>query len=220
MHNKKGNSQSNHISTLKDPSRNGEITNDTSKLPNIINNFFAKVGQNLTNEFPASNNHFADYLNDMDQPNSFFYEPATTAELEKEINSLPSNKSYGFYSCPIQFLKTSKHVVSEYLAKLINLSVQTGKYLTKLKIAKIILIFKEDDNTEPSNYRPISLLSIFNRLFEKIMYNRLIEFIEKHDLHSNSQYGFRKHHATHQAILDIMNQIHSNLDNKLLVWSV
>ena len=69
----------------------------------------------------------------MDQPNSFFYEPATTAELEKEINSLPGNKSYGLYSCPIKFLKTSKHVVSEHLAKLINLSVQTGKYPTKLK---------------------------------------------------------------------------------------
>ena len=51
------------------------------------------------------------------------------------------------------------------------------------------------------------------------MYNRLIEFIEKHDLLSNSQYGFRKHHATH-AILDIMNQIHSNLDNKLYTCAV
>ena len=98
--------------------------------------------------------------------------------------------------------------------------MQTGKYPTKLKIAKIIPIFKENDNTEPSNYRPISLLSIFNRLFEKIMYNRLIEFIEKHDLLSNSQYGFRKHHATHHAILDIMNQIHSNLDNKLYTCAV
>ena len=123
-------------------------------------------------------------------------------------------------ACSIQFLKMSKYVVSERLAKLINLSVQTGKYPTKLKIAKIIPIFEENDNTEPSSYRPISLLSIFNRLFEKIMYNRLVEFMEKNDLLSNSQYGFRKHHATHHAILDIMNQIHSNFDNKLYTCSV
>ena len=175
--------------------------------------------QNLANRFPASDNSFVDYINDMDQSNSFFYAPATTAELEKDINSLPSNKSYGLYSCPIQFLKTSKHVLSEHLAKLINLSVQMGKYPTKLKIAKIILVSKEDDNSEPNNYRPISLLSIINRLFENIIYNKLIDFIEKHGLHSNSQYGFRKHHATH-AILDIMNQIHFNLDNKLYTCAV
>ena len=52
------------------------------------------------------------------------------------------------------------------------------------------------------------------------MYNIRIEFIEKHDLLSNSPYGFRKQHATHHVILDIMNQIHSNLDNKLYTRAV
>ena len=57
LHKKKGNSQSNHIS------RNGEIADDTSKLPNYINSFFAKVGKNLANKFPASNSNFVDNLN-------------------------------------------------------------------------------------------------------------------------------------------------------------
>ena len=62
------------------------------------------MGQNLANKFPASNNNFVDYLNDMDQSNSLFYAQATTAGIEKEINFIPSNKSYGLYSCPMQFL--------------------------------------------------------------------------------------------------------------------
>ena len=106
------------------------------------------------------------YITACDDSPPFFYAPARTAELENEINYLQSNKSYGHYSFK-NFKKTSKHFVSEHLAKLINMSVQTGKHPTKLKIAKIIRMFKEDDNTEPSNYRPISLLSIFN-IFEKI----------------------------------------------------
>ena len=101
----------------------------------------------------------------MEYTYSFFYAPATTAKLENEINYLLISKSYGLYSCPIQFLKTSKHVVSEHLTKLINLSVQMSKYPTKPKVVKIILIFEEDDSTEPSNYQTISLLSVFNRLF-------------------------------------------------------
>ena len=94
-----------------------------------------------------------------------------------------------------------------------NLSVQTGRYPTKLKIAKLIPIYKEDDDTEPGNYRPISLLSIFNRLFEKLMYTRLLNFMEKFDLLSNNQYGFRKRHATHHAILDIINQ-------NIQIWTI
>ena len=101
-----------------------------------------------------------------------------------------------------------------------NLSVQTGKYPTKLKISKIIPVFKNDDDLDPSNYRPISLLSVFNRIFEKTMYNRLINFVEKHQLLSDVQYGFRKNHSTHHAVLDIVNTIQSNMDNKLFTCAV
>lgn len=89
-------------------------------------------------------------------------------ELETEILFLPTNKAHGLYSCPVCVLKSSSSVLSQPLAQIMNISVTTGQYPSKLKHAKVIPIFKGGDKTDPSNYRPISLLSLFNRLFEII----------------------------------------------------
>ena len=88
-------------------------------------------------------------------------------------------KAYGLYSCPVRILKSACYILSKPLAEIINNSVETAIFPDRLKHAKIIPIFKSIDETDPSNYRPISLLSIFNRIFEKIMYNRLKCFLEK-----------------------------------------
>ena len=221
LHSKKSKSGRKPISALQDPALFGEICSDKAKLPNIMNNFFASIGNNLANKITTSTtSHFADYMTNIDQPNSFFYKPATSEEIENEILLLSNHKTYGLYSIPITLLKSARSVIGIHLANLINLSVQTGQYPSKLKIAKVIPIFKDEDDTDPSNYRPISLLSVFNRIFEKVMYNRLIEFIDKHGILSNAQYGFRKCHSTHHAVLDIINQIHSNIDNKLYTCAI
>ena len=82
-------------------------------------------------------------------------------------------------------------------------------------MAKIIPIFKADDNTDANNYRPISLLSNFNRIFEKLIFNRMESFIGKNNLFSPSQYGCRKAYSTRHAILDIVNTIQTNTDKRL-----
>ena len=141
--------------------------------------------------------------------------PVTPIEVQLEVLSTPSNKAHGLYSCPTYLLKQGSDIISIPLANLINLSISQGVYPAKLKISKIVAIFKSDDPTDPNNYRPISLLSIFNRIFEKLMYARMISFIEKHDLLYNAQYGFRKLHSTEHAILDIVNAIQSNMNNRM-----
>ena len=75
-------------------------------------------------------------------------------------------------------------------------------------------MYKNDDETEPGNYRPISLLSIFNRIFEKLMYHRLKPYLGKNDILFKSQYGFRENHSTQHAIIDIVNVIQNNMDQK------
>ena len=80
-------------------------------------------------------------------------------------------------------------------------------------------IFKADDETDTSNYRPISLLLNFNRIFENIMYDRMRDFIEKHSLLYSSQYGFRQAHSAQHAILDMVETIQTNMDKKtLFMW--
>ena len=65
-----------------------------------------------------------------------------------------------------------------------------------------------------NNYRPISLLSVFNRIFEKLMYKRLKSFLNKNDMFFSSQYGFRENCSTQHAILDILNKIQNNIDKR------
>ena len=137
-----------------------------------------------------------------------------------EIELIPNNRSYGLYSCPVGVLKCGKEILSERLATIMNTSVQMGKYPSKLKMSKITPIYKADDETDPNNYRPISLLSIFNRIFEKMMYKRLANFIEKNNLLYNGQYGFGSTHSTRHAILDIINQIQNNMDKSMFSCTV
>ena len=146
--------------------------------------------------------------------NSFYFDPIIPQEIETEISLLPYNKALGLYSTPVKLLKLAKSVISIPLTKIFNQSVLTGVYPAKLKYAKVIPVYKGEDETLPENYRPISLLSIYNRLFEKILYRRLIKFIDKNDILYDLQYGFRNKHSTQHAILDIVNTIHSNMDNR------
>ena len=134
-------------------------------------------------------------------------------EIESEIITLSESKAYGLYSSPVKLLKLARSVISLPLAEIFNQSILTGIYPAKFKLAKIVPVFKDDDETLPENYRPISLLSIYNRIFEKLIYARLIKFISKNNILYNLQYGFRSKHSTQHAILDIVNTINSNMDS-------
>ena len=94
------------------------------------------------------------------------------------------------------------------------------RFWFKLKKAKVVPVYKNDDETEPGNYRPISLLSIFNRIFEKLMYHRLKSYLGKNDILFKSQYGFRENHSTQHAIIDIVNVIQNNMDQKLFTCGI
>ena len=83
----------------------------------------------------------------------------------------------------------------------------------KLKIVHAVPVFKKGSRLLLSNYRPISLLSNLNKIFEKIIYKRVIDFIDKHDLLYSKQYGFRSGHSTTQAIIDITEKIRASLDD-------
>ena len=79
-------------------------------------------------------------------------------------------------------LKCAKHLLKKTLAEIFNISVIQGKYSSKLKISRINPIFKADDEKDTNNYRPISLLSNLNRIFEKLMYSRLIQYIDQNNI--------------------------------------
>ena len=179
------------------------------------------MGQKLANQLPSTSKCFTDFLGKCKSTvSSFFFQPITPAEIRLEILSIPNNKSHGLYSCPTRLLKCASDVLSHLLAEIFNSSVLLETYPAKLKMSKIIPIFKADDQTEPNNYRPISLLSNFNRIFEKLMYKRMKVFINEEEILYRSQYGFREEHSTQHAIIDIVNTIQSNMDKSLFSCGV
>jgi hypothetical protein len=201
------------ISGLKD-TETGQIIRDPSVLPNLLNKYFASIGHKLGTDTTQSESHFSDYMKNIQIQQSFFCTPITPSEIESEILSIPNKKAYGLYSYPTKILKCSSNVISKPFSDILNISIENGVYPSILKHAKVIPIFKSGDETEKGNYRPISLLSNLNRIFEKVMYKRFMSFIQDKNILYHSQYGFRRQHSTQHAILDIVNRIQENIDNK------
>ena len=108
-------------------------------------------------------------------------------------------------------VKNSFDLISEPLAQLINLSLTTGVFPDKLKVAKVIPIYKAENPENFSNNRPISLLTNFSKIFERVMYKRLITFVEQYEILYCYQFGFWKNHSTSMALIHLVNKITSLL---------
>ena len=132
------------------------------------------------------------------------------------IKSLKNGKSSGPNSIPVKLLKLLDDSISSDLSILINESFAIGIFPDKLKIAKVIPIFKKGVRTKTSNYRPISLLSTFSKIFEKLMQTRLQKFLETCDVLFCMQFGFRSGHSTEHALISLTESIKTTLDNKRL----
>lgn len=178
------------IHAIKDPRSSNQLTRNTKLIPNIFNKFFTSVGPDLASKLPDPSTHFSSYLQINHNYNSFFFDPTTPSEIESVILSLPNNKSD-------------------------DSSITTGRYPAKLKIAKVLPVYKNDDDTDLGNYRPISLLSNFNKIFEKVVYKRVNDYLIENNFLFDHQYGFRKAHSTQHSTLDIVSKIQQNMDKKL-----
>ena len=121
-------------------------------------------------------------------------------------------KAPGYDHIPMHLVKNSFDIISKPLMYLINLSVEKGIFPNNLKTAKITPIFKAGDVDIFTNYRPISILSSFSKIYEKIMYNRLLDFIQRFEILYSLQFGFRAKHSTSHALTHLVNKIATDID--------
>ena len=189
---------------------NRNIENDQT-IANTMNEYFVTVGENLASKLPSPQKSFDLFLKG-DFPHSLFFEPIVTEEVSKEIQLLKVNKTPGPDEITNSILIGTEAYIVKPLTYVFNLSIQKGIFPNKLKVAKVSPKFKTDDRTQQSNYRPISLLSVFHKLLEKLISRRLNKYLEKYNILNENQFGFRKNHSTNLAILDITEQIYSNIE--------
>ena len=142
-----------------------------------------------------------------------FLAPVTPQEIESIIRSLNKKKSVGPDSIPVFLLKILSRHLAQPLAKIVNVSLQTGFSPDKLKVGKVNPMYRKGTCDNPSNYRPISILSALSKIFEKLMHQRLHKFFELFEILYPLQFGFRENRSTIQALLSLTESIKSSIDN-------
>ena len=175
-----------------------EIT-DPKSIANAFSNYFANIGSDLASAIPSVVNSAYEWMSPPPR-DSFFLSPITAEEIETEISNLKICKAVGPSSIPVSILKILKRALSEPLQINLNASFLTGIVPERFKLARFIPVFKKGSKASLNNYRPISLLSIFNKLLEKMVYNRLSNYLEKRQLICSKQFGFRSHHSIVHAV--------------------
>ena len=103
---------------------------------------------------------------------------------------------------------------------MINESLKSGVFPSELKRAKVVPIFKSDDSSLLTNYRPISVLSFFSKIFEKIVYNLVFDFLSDNELLYDYQFGFRFKHSTQQALITLVDRVTKSIDRSNIVVSL
>ena len=144
--------------------------------------------------------------------NSFSLYQCDPVEVEAVISLFNPNKKTGPNSIPPSILQEFASDFSKPISDIINISFNTGVYPDIMKLATIIPIFKKGSKILVGNYRPISLLSNLNKIFEKLMFKRLQSFIDKYKLLYKYQFGFREKHSTNHALIEIAESIQNALD--------
>ncbi|CAH2230213.1 jg7919 [Pararge aegeria aegeria] len=210
-----------HLTTkIQDPYEllNTEGAADAKVSLDKCNIYFSTVGQTLANsilhELQTDEKKLAAKVKPRHQIlNSFFMTPTDEHEVENIIMSLQNDKAPGIDGLSNALLKEIKDVIISPLTTIFNQSLLTGVFPEQWKIACIKPIYKAGTKNSPQNYRPISLLTAFSKLLEKVVSNRLNNFIEANNLISSRQFGFRSGKSTEDAVTLFTSTIAGHLDH-------
>ena len=147
---------------------NNTCYNDEKSISNAFNDFFSKVGTSLANNLPLP--QFENTCNIKHTTNSLFLNPISEKEVKQIISNMNIHKSTGLNDIPIKFIELSSIVISPILTNLYNKCISQGVFPNILKNSQIIPIYKKGEKNLCANYRPISLISPFSKIFQKCLF--------------------------------------------------
>ena len=193
---------------------NGRKITDQQEIANEFNNFFVNIGPKLASCIDTENKKpFSSYLHRTVSSN-FHFSTVTVEDITKILHSLQSKTSFGHDNISTKFLKVIAPALLSSLTLIINQSLMTGIFPSALKIAKVVPLHKKDSTVSMDNYRPVSLLTSISKVFEKVVHIQVSDYFVKNELFFKSQYGFRAEHSTELAGIELVDRIHTEMDNK------
>ena len=190
---------------------NNKIISNGNQIAENFNNFFVNIGPSTAEKIPYSDVSPNSYLKG-NYEHSFYASPVTLDELRTLFHELKDSAS-GWDGFDSKVIKAVACEIYVPFCHVCNLSIENGVFPKQLKIAKVIPLFKAGDDMIFNNYRPVSILPIFSKILERIMYNRLLDYMDKLNILNNNQFGFRKHHSAAMALVCLVDKISRAIEN-------
>ena len=187
----------------------GKITIDNNIITDAFNKYFISVGSVLEKQLGKSQTDPLSYVDTNEQ--ALRIPQIVSDEIQSVISKL-NNSSPGCDDIPPKIGKLFVDQYIEPLKYLINKSIAQGIFPDELKLAQVVPIFKAGDEQLVQNYRPISVLPFISKIYEKIVANYLIDFLDSNNLLYKYQFGFRKSHSTSHAIITLVDKVSRALD--------
>ena len=192
----------------------GQIVTGPKNVANEFNKYFCEIGPRLAQNIPSNNHDPLKYV----RPSSseFMFRQISEKELINALSKTKLNKSAGLDKISNKLLKAAGQSICETLLYIFNLILETGIFPEDLKQAKVTPVFKADDKSDCGNYRPISVIPAIAKILEKLISDKLIEYLNNNNIISNQQSGFRKSHSTETALMQITDQYLLNMDEGMI----
>ena len=203
-------SKSTNIDLLRDQNR---TISNKKEISQSMNDFFCSIGKDLASKIEGGYDPltFCDYFVNSIAA-KFVFKSINAEQVREAIGKLRTSKSFGDDGISSYFLKLAMPFIEDSLVYLFNTSLETSQFPDPWKIARVSPIFKDGDKTEKSNYRPISVLPVVSRLFEKLVFNQLYQYLNDNCFINSNQSGFRELHSTVTCLLKNTDDLYSGMD--------
>ena len=190
----------------------GNMSTNPKFIINKLNKHFVCKGPKLAAKLPTSNKSSLKFLKKRVKFDMKFC-TLNENDIIKLVTKLEAGKSAGHDGLSVTILKWCLPYISAPLVCIFDAFMRMGSYPSIFKLAKVTALFKGGIESEVDNYRPISVLPVLNKVFEKVIHNQLIDFLDLHNVLFKQQFGFRKKHSTSHAISCLYEKLINNLEN-------
>ena len=204
------------IGVTKLQDADGNITNTPQAIAEKFNDYFSNIASNLKSKInerscPPTPNNFENFLTGPAVSDTMFIRPVESGEVSEIIKNM---KNKATLDTKVSALKIASgdHKFTQVLAKIITSSFEQGIFPQSLKLARVVPIHKAGSKADVSNYRPISLLTSFSKIYEKLMHNRLMDFMNVNNSLHEMQYGFRAGRSCEHALLKAQSVLLDSLN--------
>lgn len=187
------------------------ITCDESVIAEEFNNFFSTIGEKLASAHQNTPD-FTQYLQRVPDTVRLIFTPATTVEIKKLVSAMKLS-SAGHDGLPLSVFRDNIEALCDVLCHMCNLSMSTGVFPDKMKIARVCCVYKSGEPNLVKNYRPISVLPVLSKLLERVVTARITDHFVSNNLLTEFQFGFRQKHTVENAIHKILTDIYSDFNN-------